>query len=107
MEKCSQCITCGNVDLDKYGVYCMILHPLPEIKNGRCSSYFKEVKESEIKEDSNIMENKRQLPMMPPDKVFKVDGNEELCYATGYEILDNGEWWNEYEDSNGEYHYGR
>ena len=53
------------------------------------------------------MEDKRQLPMMPPDKAFEVDGNEELCHATGYEILDNGEWWNEYEDSNGEYHYGR
>lgn len=45
--------------------------------------------------------------MMPPDKVFKVNGNEELCHATGYEILENGEWWNEYEDSTGEYRYGR
>lgn len=49
MEKCSQCITCENVDLDKNGVHCMILHPLPEIINDKCSSYFKEVLENEIK----------------------------------------------------------
>ena len=53
------------------------------------------------------MEDKRQLPIIPPDKTFEVNGNEELCHATGYEILENGEWWNEYEDSTGEYRYGR
>ena len=57
--------------------------------------------------EENNMEDKRQLPIMPPDKAFEVNGNEELCHATGYEILENGEWWNEYIDSNGEYHYGR
>lgn len=51
MEKCSQCITCGNVDLDKYGVHYMILHPLPEIKDNKCSSYVKEVLENEIREE--------------------------------------------------------
>lgn len=50
----------------------------------------------------------RELEHMPFDKVFVVDGNEELCHATGIEIQDeSGEWWNEYQDSNGEYHYGR
>jgi hypothetical protein len=49
---------------------------------------------------------KRQLPMMPYDKAFDVDGNEELCHTTGFEVLDGGVWWNEYVDSNGDFHYG-
>ena len=52
----------------------------------------------------------RELNYMPYDKMFDTnEGNEELCHATGIEVLDpsNGEWWNEYVDSNGEYHYGR
>lgn len=55
---------------------------------------------------------KRELEQMPFDKVFDVDGNEELCHATGYEVSfgdpsDPSNWWNEYEDSLGNYHYGR
>ena len=49
----------------------------------------------------------RRLDEMPFDKVFSVNGNEELCHATGYEVFKNGQWWNEYEDSEGELHYGR
>lgn len=49
----------------------------------------------------------RKLDEMPCDKAFPVDGNIELCHATGYEILLCGEWWNEYQDSEGNYHYGR
>lgn len=56
-----------------------------------------------IKED-NIMI--RELKTMPFDHVFIVDGNEELCHATGYEMLEDGIWWNEYIDHNGEFHYG-
>lgn len=46
---------------------------------------------------------RRKLNEMPFDKVF--DGVN--CHATGYEVFDNGEWWNEYEDSEGGLHYGR
>lgn len=49
----------------------------------------------------------RKLEKMPFDKVFEVDGNEELCRSTGYEVFLHGEWWNEYEDSEGDLHYGR
>ena len=56
----------------------------------------------------------RWLDEMPFDHVFDVDGNEELCHATGRECCFDGdnpsepkEGWNEYIDRNGEYHYGR
>lgn len=50
----------------------------------------------------------RELFEVPFDKVFDVDGNQEMCHATGMEIQDShGEWWNEYVDSNGDLHYGR
>lgn len=50
------------------------------------------------------------------DHSFQVDGNQELCHSTGYEVLmDMGtdidgnplgqEWWDEFEDSNGDLHY--
>lgn len=50
---------------------------------------------------------RRELGFMPFDKMFDVDGNEEFCHATGYEVCIDGEWWNEYEDRNGELRYGR
>ena len=53
------------------------------------------------------MNRYRKLDQMPYDKVFDVNGNEELCHATGWELYEGGEWWNEYIDSNGDYHYGR
>ena len=50
----------------------------------------------------------RSLESMPFDKAFVTDnGTEELCHATGYEVFIDGEWWNEYLDGYGNYHYGR
>ena len=43
---------------------------------------------------------------MPFDHAFEVNGNEELCHATGREMFISGIWWNEYVDSNGNLHYG-
>lgn len=44
------------------------------------------------------------LDFMPYDHRF----GGELCHATGIEVLDkNGDWWYEYEDSNGTLYYGR
>ena len=49
----------------------------------------------------------RELEKMPYDKVFYVDGQQVLCHATGYEVLIDGEWWNEYVDPDDQLHYGR
>ena len=49
---------------------------------------------------------RRRLEDMPFDHVFSVDGNDELCQATGDEVLIGGTWWNEYVDKFGEFHYG-
>ena len=54
-----------------------------------------------------MMETRRELETRPYDHVFPVNGNEEPCHATGYEVLFQGQWWNEYEDSEGDLHYGR
>ena len=54
------------------------------------------------------IKEKRKLDFMPFDKRFEVNGNTELCHATGYEVRDErGDWWNEYITSNGEFEYGR
>lgn len=37
---------------------------------------------------NNIFESRRRLEKMPFDKRFDVDGNSELCHATGYEVFD-------------------
>lgn len=52
---------------------------------------------------------RRKLDFMPFDKGFEVNGNTEFCHATGYEVRFDGEsdWWNEYVDSSGNFHYGR
>jgi hypothetical protein len=46
---------------------------------------------------------------MPYDKVFDVNGNQESCHGTGYEVITDTDeyWWDEYIDSEGEYHYAR
>ena len=44
---------------------------------------------------------------MPFDKRFDVDGKSELCHATGYEVFDGEDWWDEFIDSNGDFQYGR
>ena len=44
--------------------------------------------------------------IMPYDKAFWVNGKgEELCHCTGYEVFIDGNWYQEYLDSNGEIHY--
>ena len=53
------------------------------------------------------MKDRRRCEKMPFDHVFWVDGREELCHATGWQVLfEDGIWWNEYIDSTGEYQYG-
>ena len=57
-------------------------------------------------------EMKRKLDVMPFDKTFDVDGNQESCQATGWEVCEGdpdnpADWWEEYEDSNGDIHLGR
>ena len=52
----------------------------------------------------------RQLDYMPFDKSF--DGGFTLCHATGYEVCfgnpnNPADWWNEYEDRDGNLEYGR
>ena len=50
----------------------------------------------------------RELDYMPFDKVFYNEQGQPVdCHATGYEALINGEWWNEYIDSNDNLYYGR
>lgn len=50
-----------------------------------------------------IMESRRELDEMPFDKDFGYG----LIHATGFEVYRNGEWWNEYQDADGELFYGR
>ena len=50
---------------------------------------------------------RRELEIMPFDKALDTKNGVELCHATGYEECIDGEWWDEYEDSEGEKHYGR
>ena len=55
---------------------------------------------------------RRELEEMPFDKVFETENGNEFCHATGYEVLIQcgtcePDWWNEYEDSEGNLHYGR
>jgi hypothetical protein len=49
------------------------------------------------------MESRRELDEMPFDKDFGYG----LIHATGFEVFRNGEWWNEYQDADGELFYGR
>ena len=50
----------------------------------------------------------RELETMPFDRTFVLEGGrEELCHSSGYEVVLCGMWWNEYQDSEGNYHYGR
>lgn len=52
---------------------------------------------------------RRELEEMPFDHNFYTDNGNEICHATGDEIRfeDDDTWWNEYEDADGELHYGR
>ena len=58
------------------------------------------------------IEMRIKLDEMPFDHAFNIDGNEQLCHATGYVVClgdseNPADWWNEYEDVNGDLHYGR
>lgn len=51
---------------------------------------------------------RRELDSMPCDHGFWVSEDTcEMCHATGDEVVWDGEWWNEYVDSDGCFHYGR
>ena len=50
---------------------------------------------------------RRALEYMPFDKTFYVDGQPQLCHASGDEVFLDGEWWTVYLDDEGEEHYGR
>lgn len=55
-------------------------------------------------------EIRKELKEMPSDHGFWLeDGNYSLCHATGYQVIFEGEdeYWNEYIDSFGNFHYGR
>jgi hypothetical protein len=57
-------------------------------------------------------EMRRKLETMPFDKRFDTENGIELCHATGWEVCegnpnDPADWWEEFEDSNGEIHLGR
>ena len=57
--------------------------------------------------NNTFEKSSRCLEKMPFDKRFDVDGNSELCHATGYEVFDGEDWWDEFMDSNGNFQYGR
>lgn len=51
---------------------------------------------------------RRKLNYLPCDRFVELEsGKEECCHATGYEVKLFGEWWYEYEDSDGCCHYLR
>lgn len=50
---------------------------------------------------------KRELENMPYDRHFSTEIGTMSVHATGYEVLIDGEWWDEYLDPFGEYHYAR
>ena len=51
---------------------------------------------------------RRTLEQMPCDKAFWDGESEELCHATGDEVLFEGDstWWCEFEGADGSLHYG-
>ena len=64
---------------------------------------YRELNEAAEADDNCI---RRELEETPYDHTFIVDNRDEMCHATGYEVLIHGIWWNEYIDSLGDYHYG-
>ena len=63
----------------------------------------------EEKQNNGVKDGtRRELDSMPCDHGFWLgEDNYQLCHATGYEESRGGEWWNEYVDSDGDFHYGR
>lgn len=81
--------------------------------NEKFSAYYmhltisiQERKKKNMKEHE-FWKERRHLEEMPFDKRFDVNGNSELCHATGYEVFDGEDWWDEFVDSNGDFQYGR
>lgn len=68
-----------------------------------------DIQEEEKKQNNGEEDGtRRELDRMPCDHGFWTsEDNYELCHATGYEESRGGEWWIEYVDSDGDYHYGR
>lgn len=64
---------------------------------------------TEEKQNNGVKDGtRRELDNMPCDRGFWLDeDNYQLCHATGCEESLGGEWWIEYVDSDGDYHYGR
>ena len=62
-----------------------------------------------MKKGEDVMSDypRRALEYMPFDKTFYVDGQPQLCHASGDEVFLDGEWWTVYLDDEGEEHYGR
>lgn len=58
-------------------------------------------------QNNTFEKSRRRLEKMPFDKRFDVNDNSELCHATGYEVFDSEDWWDEFVDSNGDFQYGR
>lgn len=58
-------------------------------------------------QNNTFKKSRRRLEEMPFDKRFDVDENSELCHATGYDVFDGEDWWNEFVDSNRDFQYGR
>lgn len=65
--------------------------------------------EPEIKKQNTEPDGtRRELDNMPCDHGFWTsEDTYEICHATGYEESHGGEWWNEYVDRDGGFHYGR
>ena len=49
---------------------------------------------------------RRELNEMAFDHPFQTEEGTEMCHSTGYEVLMDDIWWNEYVDSSGNFHYG-
>lgn len=69
-----------------------------------------EIIPTEDKKQNNGVKDgtRRELDEMPCDHGFWTsEDTYEICHATGYEESHGGEWWNEYVDRGGNFHYGR
>ena len=69
-----------------------------------------EVEFEEIEKLNNGVKDgtRRELDRMPCDRAFWTSEDScEVCHATDYEESRGGEWWNEYVDRDGNFHYGR
>lgn len=68
-----------------------------------------EIPTEDKKQNNGVKDGaRRELDTMPYDRAFWTSEDTcEVCHATGYEESHGGEWWNEYVDRGGNFHYGR